>query len=104
MKEREIQQEQVHQHNAMLPMSGEPVEVSGLYKNEFGQEEKLERGHVFPADVMLGSTEWELVELDFDNHHEGRTDPRLTPKDDDNDPEAHMQHPRRHKGSNKTDS
>ncbi|WP_201008991.1 transposase [Paenibacillus glycanilyticus] len=96
--------EHEQQHNQMEPMSGEHVEVSGVYKNEIGRVEKLERGDVFPADLQIGNTEWELVELDFDNHHEGRTDPRLISKDDDDDPEAHMQHPRRHKGSNKTDS
>lgn len=99
----EHEHEQEHQHNEMLPVTGEPVDVAGVYKNEWGREVKLERGEVFPADVQLGNSEWELTELDFDNHHEGRTDPRLIPKDDDNDPEAHMQHPRRHEGSNKTE-
>ncbi|MGO4537316.1 transposase [Paenibacillus sp. 2TAB19] len=90
-------------HNAMDPLSGEPVEVDGVYKNEWGREEKMKRGDVFPADEILGTTEWELVELDFSNHHQGKTDPRLVPHDDDDDIEAHMQHPRRHEGSNKTD-
>lgn len=85
----------------MKPISGERVEVKGTYRNEWGREEQLERGDLFPADVMLGSTEWELVELQFNNHHKGHTDPRLVPHDDDDDPEAHMQHPRRHEGSNK---
>lgn len=89
-------------YNEMAPLSGEPVEVDGVYKNEWGREEQLERGQVFPADPMLGTTEWELAELSFDNHHKGQTDPRLIPHDDDDDPEAHMQHPRRHKGSNKS--
>ncbi|MUT65992.1 transposase [Paenibacillus sp. NEAU-GSW1] len=90
-------------HNQMDPVSGEHVEVDGVYENEWGRVEKLDRGDVFPADPQNGTTEWELIELDFDNHHDGRTDPRLIPKDDDDNPEAHMQHPRRHKGSNKTD-
>lgn len=89
-------------HHEMKPISGEPVEVKGVYKNEWGNEEKLDRGEVFPADVMMGTTEWELVELEFNNHHKGHTDPRLIPHDDDDNPEAHMQHPRRHEGSNKT--
>ncbi|MFD0589538.1 transposase [Paenibacillus sp. GCM10027627] len=85
----------------MNPISGESVESDGVYRNEWGRDEKLERGDVFPADPMLGTTEWKQVELEFDNHHEGRTDPRLTPHDDDDNPEAHMQHPRRHTTSNK---
>ncbi|MCA0756417.1 transposase [Paenibacillus sp. N4] len=89
-------------HHEMNPISGEPVEVKGVYKNEWGNEEKLDRGDVFPADVAMGTTEWELVELEFNNHHKGHTDPRLIPHDDDDNPEAHMQHPRRHEGSNKT--
>lgn len=88
-------------HLEMKPISGERVEVKGTYRDEWGHEEQLERGDLFPADVMLGSTEWELVELQFNNHHKGHTDPRLVPHDDDDNPEAHMQHPRRHEGSNK---
>lgn len=103
MNEEQLDQEQQHQYNEMKPMSGEPVEVAGVYRNDWNREEKLERGEVFPADPQMGTATWRLVELDFDNHHEGRTDPRLIPKDDDNDPEAHMQHPRRHEGSNKTE-
>ncbi|AJY74462.1 hypothetical protein [Paenibacillus beijingensis] len=83
-------------HFEMEPMSGEHVDVDGVYKNEWGRETKLKRGDVFPADPQLGTTEWELAELDFNNHHQGHTDPRLVPHDDDDDPEAHMQHPRRH--------
>ncbi|HUC93787.1 MAG TPA: transposase [Paenibacillus sp.] len=69
-------------HKEMEPMSGEPVEVDGIYKNEWGGEVELKRGDVFPADPMLGTTEWELVEFRFDNHHTGKTDPRLVPKAD----------------------
>ncbi|WP_424768695.1 transposase [Paenibacillus sp. sgz302251] len=88
-------------HHEMNPISGESVEVEGVYRNQWGRDEQLARGDIFPADPMLGTTEWKLVELDFENHHQGRTDPRLVPHDDDDDPEAHMQHPRRHKDSNK---
>ncbi|WP_028612731.1 hypothetical protein [Paenibacillus harenae] len=88
-------------HHEMNPMSGEPVEVRGVYSNELGREEKLDRGDVFPADPQIGTTEWELVELEFNNHHKGHTDPRLVPHDDDDDPEAHMQHPRRHTTTSK---
>lgn len=89
------------QHNRMDPISGEQVEADGVYRNEWGREEQLKRGDVFPADLILGATEWEQVELEFDNHHEGKTDQRLIPHDDDDDSEAHMQHPRRHTSSNK---
>ncbi|QAY67147.1 transposase [Paenibacillus protaetiae] len=94
-------------NNRIQPISGEPVEVDGVYANEWGREEELKRGQVFPADPMLGTTGWKLVEYDFDNHHDGKTDMRLTPKDDDDDPEAHMQHPRRHdrhKGTEQQDN
>lgn len=87
-------------HFEMEPLSGEPVEVDGTYRNELGREETLKRGQEFPADVQLGTTEWELVELSFDNHHEGQTDPRLVPKRKITAREAHLQHPRRHKGRN----
>ena len=83
-------------HYEMEPMSGERVEVEGTYKNEWGGEEKLRRGQTFPADPMLGTTEWELVELDFDNHHEGRTDPRLVPKKDGSSKDSELKHPRGH--------
>ncbi|MBB6674478.1 transposase [Cohnella nanjingensis] len=79
----------------MNPVSGEPVEVDGVYKNEWGREEELKRGDLFPADVMLGNTEWEWVEMSFDNHHEGETDPRLVPKEKDIDKQGKILHPRR---------
>ncbi|MCC3374763.1 transposase [Cohnella sp. REN36] len=79
----------------MNPVSGEIVEVDGVYKNEWGREEELKRGDTFPADVMLGNTEWEWVEMSFDNHHEGETDPRLVPKEKDIDKQSKIVHPRR---------
>lgn len=86
-----------HKHlHEMAPISGEPVSTDGVYTNELGRQEKLERGEVFPADPQ-GTVEWGLTEFAFTNHHKGHTDPRLIPHDDDHDPEAHMQHPRRHK-------
>ncbi|RUS46728.1 transposase [Cohnella sp. AR92] len=83
-----------HSHS-MPPISGERVETDGVYKNEWGREEELNRGEEFPADPILGSTEWELAELSFDNHHEGETDPRLVPKKDDIDKRGKIVHPRR---------
>jgi hypothetical protein len=47
----------------MNPMTGEEVETTGIYENEAGREETLERGDSFPADLTLGNTEWELVSL-----------------------------------------
>jgi len=67
----------------MNPISGEHVEVDGLYETEKGRSEVLCRGEVFPADPQLGTTEWTLVEFrETDHHHDGRTDPRLVPKKD----------------------
>jgi hypothetical protein len=80
----------------MEPMSGEKVEVDGTYVNESGREAELERGSEFPSDLVMGSTEWKLVEYQFDNHHEGRTDPRLVPKKDAIEEErGKITHPRR---------
>ncbi|MFC5699727.1 transposase [Cohnella faecalis] len=81
--------------HSMEPISGEKVTVDGVYKNEWGNEEELKRGQVFPADLALGSTEWELVEFSYENHHEGRTDPRLVPKANDTDQLGKITHPRR---------
>ncbi|GIP40080.1 hypothetical protein J31TS4_33600 [Paenibacillus sp. J31TS4] len=50
------------ENKQMNPMSGEPVEVDGVYETEWGRQEQLSRGDIFPADPVLGSTEWELVE------------------------------------------
>ncbi|MDR0271448.1 transposase [Paenibacillus sp.] len=79
----------------MLPISREKVEVDGIYTNEWGQEETLYRGQHFPANPTFGTTEWQLKEFMFDNHHEGRTDPRLVPKEDDTDKIGKITHPRR---------
>jgi hypothetical protein len=51
---------------SMNPFSGEKVETDGIYANESGREELLKRGDLFPSDVMLGDTEWKLVELPSD--------------------------------------
>lgn len=81
----------------MDPISGEHVEVDGTYKNEWGREVELNRGDVFPADPMLGTTGWRLIEYSFENHHDGRTDPRLVPKKDEIEAErGKINHPRRH--------
>ncbi|MDQ0091468.1 hypothetical protein J2T12_004905 [Paenibacillus anaericanus] len=66
----------------MSPISREIVDVDGVYTNEVGHEECLKRGEEFPADLVLGTTEWELTELVYDNHHEGKTDERLIPEKD----------------------
>lgn len=79
----------------MNPFSGEKVDVDGLYKNEVGQEIELKRGDEFPSDLILGHTEYTLTEFNYDNHHEGRTDPRLVPKKDDTDKMGKIDHPRR---------
>nr|WP_219839155.1 transposase [Paenibacillus sp. R14(2021)] len=91
-------------HYEMEPVSGEQVEVDGTYKNDWGREEKLNRGDVFPADPQLGTTEWQLVQLDYDNHEFGETDPRLVPKKKTTALEAHLQHPRRHPDDTKEDN
>ena len=52
----------------MQPVSGEPVEVDGVYSNEWGREQPLKRGDVFPADPQLGTTSWQMVRFAADNH------------------------------------
>ncbi len=79
----------------MDPISGEKVDVDGVYENESGNEQKLKRGDEFPADLILGTTEWTLTEMSFDNHHKGTTDPRLFPKENDIDKQGKIDHPRR---------
>lgn len=85
----------------MLPISGEEVEVDGVYKNEWGRELELQRGNIFPPDPQLGTTEWEWAEMSFDNHHEGETDPRLVPKKNDLDKQGKITNPRRQMGRGK---
>ncbi|NRF97290.1 transposase [Paenibacillus dendritiformis] len=86
--------EQEHNQYKMHPMSRDRVEVDGIYANEWGREEVLHRGQHFPSDPQLGASEWELKEFMFDNHHEGRTDPRLVQKAEEEPPK--QMHPRKH--------
>lgn len=81
--------------NEMNPVSRETVDVDGVYMDEWGREEKLKRGDQFPADPVHGETEWTLTEFSFDNHHDGKTDPRLYPKENDIDKKGKIDHPRR---------
>lgn len=67
--------------NKMDPISGEKVEVDGVYEDEWGSTRELKRGEAFPSDFMLGETEWSLTEYSMDSHPTGRTDPRLVPKE-----------------------
>ena len=55
------------EHDRMNPISGEPVEVEGVYSNEWGREEYMRKGDVFPADPQLGTTAWELVRFSADS-------------------------------------
>lgn len=66
----------------MLPMSGENVEVEGVYTDELGRENYLQKGEEFPADLVLGKTEWKLTEMAQIKHAEGRTNQKLVPKKD----------------------
>jgi hypothetical protein len=66
----------------MLPMSRETVEVEGVYENEEGRELYLRRGEEFPADVVLGNTEWEMTELAHVNRSESQPVNHQKPKRD----------------------
>lgn len=66
----------------MNPMSGEKVEVDGVYANESGQESTFKRGDEFPSDLVLGKTTWELKgfslnEGEIDHRNIQNTPPRL---------------------------
>ncbi|MEF2967808.1 hypothetical protein V3851_18420 [Paenibacillus sp. M1] len=66
----------------MLPMSRDIVEVEGVYTDELGRENYLQKGEEFPADLVLGATEWKLTELADVKHATGRTNRKLVPKKD----------------------
>ncbi|MBN3524697.1 transposase [Paenibacillus apiarius] len=84
------------ENHKMHPISRDRVEVDGIYANEWGREEVLHRGQTYPSDPQLGATEWELKQFIFDNHHDGRTDPRLVPKAEDKEEPPKQLHPRKH--------
>lgn len=46
--------------NHIDSMSGDEVEVDGVYANEAGREVTLNRGDRFPGDLTLGKTTWTL--------------------------------------------
>ncbi|ANE46979.1 hypothetical protein SY83_12625 [Paenibacillus swuensis] len=74
----------------MDPVSGEKVEVSGVYETEWGREEYLERGETFPADVMLGNTEWNMIQYPMDEQHTGETlNPRFGNEVNENQASKH---------------
>ena len=47
----------------MNPISGEPVETDGVYRDSTGHEVELSRGDEFPMDPQIGTVEYRLVEL-----------------------------------------
>jgi hypothetical protein len=69
----------------MNPMTGDEVEVDGVYANEWGREVVLKRGDTFPADIELGRTTWELKgfslnEATIDHVQHQNTPPRNNTK------------------------
>jgi hypothetical protein len=79
---------------SMNPLSGEPVEIDGVYSNEWGREQFFRRGDVFDADPMLGTTAWELVRFEVDRTTSETEHPhknRLVPEHSDLDsPRGHV--------------
>lgn len=49
------------------PKSGDRVERSGVYYDEWGQVEILKAGRTFPKDPRMGVTNWQLAHYPFDN-------------------------------------
>lgn len=64
----------------MNPVSGERVETSGVYQTEWGREELLKEGEIFPSDVAMGDATWKLVGLPSDEELE-----KLSKRGDGND-------------------
>lgn len=80
-------------HKRMNPMSGEQIDVDGVYANEWGREEMLKMGDTFPADPQLGSTAWELVSFPVDNESLRHTvDPELRNESDERKNRSRMPH------------
>lgn len=64
----------------MLPVSREIVEVEGVYTDELGRENYLQKGEEFPADLVLGETEWKLTEIAHFNKTEVQPKPSMVAK------------------------
>ncbi|MNE98281.1 hypothetical protein D3C80_1967790 [compost metagenome] len=64
----------------MDPISREIVNIEGVYTDENGREAYLHKGEAFPADLILGTTEWKLTELAQVKHSDGETSRHLIPK------------------------
>lgn len=47
--------------------SGEKVEQSGVYTNEWGVSKILKEGSTFPQDAAMGDTTWKLIHYPFDS-------------------------------------
>lgn len=67
-------------NKSMLPVSREKVETEGVFRDELGREVYLQEGDEFPADLVYGTMEWEMVELAQETNSKGHTDDRLIPK------------------------
>lgn len=73
----------------MDPMSGEPVETDGIYENEWGREQRFNRGEIFAADPQLGTTTWKLVGLASDTNTGWDVDSRF--REEQNVTDGHKQ-------------
>ncbi|MDP5276703.1 hypothetical protein [Chengkuizengella axinellae] len=78
----------------MSPMSGDPVETEGIYKNEWGREEMFKRGDIFPADTQMGTTAWVLSAFPPDVQRRETVDPRF--RLDNTSESNHQNKPRLH--------
>lgn len=57
----------VKMSNSENPKSGDRVEQSGVYFDEWNQVEILKKGSRFPKDPMFGKVNWQLAHYPFDN-------------------------------------
>lgn len=74
----------------MDPVSGEPVETDGIYENEWGREQRFNRGEIFAADPQLGTTTWKLVGLTSDTNTGLEVDSRF--REEQNVTDRHKKH------------
>ena len=49
------------------PKTGDQVEQTGYYTDEWMIVEPFEKGDTFPADPIMGDTHWKLLHYPFDS-------------------------------------
>lgn len=55
------------------PKTGDHVDRSGVYVDEWGNVEILNEGDIFPEDPVIGKTSWKLTHYPFDSQATSKT-------------------------------